>query len=58
MLGAYDTCKKEKGSGAFMRMKNVMSTHVEVYKDFMFDKASKDLLSSLQQLKVCIRRFS
>lgn len=50
MLQAYDDCESEVGPGQFLRMKNIMTRHVDENRVDMFRKSGEAVKASLEEL--------
>ncbi|KAF2800452.1 hypothetical protein K505DRAFT_228631 [Melanomma pulvis-pyrius CBS 109.77] len=50
MIKGYENCDKERGTGAFMRMKDRMNEHVERYRHSMFTTATETVWGHTNQM--------
>ncbi|KAK4109597.1 hypothetical protein N656DRAFT_839036 [Canariomyces notabilis] len=50
MIPAYDGCAAERGTGSFMRMKNIMIRHVTTYRNSMFRDATNVVQKQLEDM--------
>jgi len=47
MTRVYQSCKDERGTGCYMRMKNIMKSHLEGNSGEMFEEVRTDMRSAL-----------
>ena len=55
MKDAYEACKEERGTGCYMRMKNLMKSYLEKNSKQMFKEARVEIQSALQMMMKSVR---